>query len=346
MSSFLYSDNSFLNPGPAPRPPGARSPLSVNSNSNQSNQHPHHSTSSTLTAQTIVSPSPYGSTISLTSSNSTGIMNGGGGGGSSFPQDMRIREGWATIKEDGLKSLYWAKKYIILRESFLDFLKAETSSSPTLSISLKDIVSVNRTDMKPYCFEVVRMASSQNGANSMASDAPRRTVFVSVKSEQELYDWVDDVYSRCPSMGGVSNPTNFTHQVHVGFDPVSGGFTGLPDEWSKLLNSSAITKEDYQKNPQAVIEVLEFYTEGQRGLNNQNGQRSQQSSQQKTLHAPSQSSQQKSREPNNNRGEHPLVLLSNSNRSKRRILVFRHLQPLLLSLLMFPLKQPQPRRLL
>lgn len=198
-------------------------------------------------------------------------MNGGGGGGSSFPQDRRIREGWATIKEDGLKSLYWAKKYIILRESFLDFLKAETSSSPTLSISLKDIVSVNRTDMKPYCFEVVRMASSQNGANSMASDAPRRTVFVSVKSEQELYDWVDDVYSRCPSMGGVSNPTNFTHKVHVGFDPVSGGFTGLPEEWSKLLNSSAITKEDYQKNPQAVIEVLEFYTEGQRGLNNQNG---------------------------------------------------------------------------
>jgi len=269
MSSFAYNDNSFLNPGPAPRPPGARSPLSVNSISNQSNQHPHHSTSSTLTASTIVSPSPYGSTISL-SSNSTGIMNGGGGGSSPFPQDRRIREGWATIKEDGLKSLYWAKKYIILREVSLDFLKTETSSSPTLSVSLKDIVSVNRTDMKPYCFEVVRMASSQNGVNSMASDAPRRTVFVSVKSEQELYDWVDDVYSRCPSMGGVSNPTNFTHKVHVGFDPVSGGFTGLPEEWSKLLNSSAITKEDYQKNPQAVIEVLEFYTEGQRGLN-QNG---------------------------------------------------------------------------
>ncbi|KAG0639390.1 kinase-like domain-containing protein [Tuber brumale] len=269
--SSAYSDNSFLNPGPAPRPPGTRSPLSVNSNSNQSNHHPHHSTSSTLTSSTIISPSPLGSTISLVS-NSTGIMNSGGGGGSgsSFSQDRRIREGWATIKEDGLKSLYWAKKYIILREVSLDFLKTETSSSPTLSVSLKDIVSVNRTDMKPYCFEVVRMASSQNGASSMASDAPRRTVFVSVKSEQELYDWVDDVYSRCPSMGGVSNPTNFTHKVHVGFDPVSGGFTGLPEEWSKLLNSSAITKEDYQKNPQAVIEVLEFYTEGQRGLNNQN----------------------------------------------------------------------------
>ena len=59
---------------------------------------------------------------------------------------------------------------------------------------------------------------------------------------------------------GVSNPTNFTHKVHVGFDPLSGGFTGLPDEWAKLLNASAITKEDYARNPQAVIEVLEFYS--------------------------------------------------------------------------------------
>jgi len=59
---------------------------------------------------------------------------------------------------------------------------------------------------------------------------------------------------------GVSNPTNFAHKVHVGYDPLSGGFTGLPDEWARLLNASAITKEDYARNPQAVIEVLEFYS--------------------------------------------------------------------------------------
>lgn len=187
-----------------------------------------------------------------------------------YAVDGKIREGWASIKEDGLKSLYWTKKYLILREISLDFHKNESSSAMSLSIPLKDIVSVNRTDLKPYCFEVIRTSSSQQGA-SQAPDAPRRTVFVSVKSDQDLYAWIDDVYSRCPSMGGVSNPTNFTHKVHVGFDPVSGGFTGLPEEWSKLLNSSAITKEDYQKNPQAVIEVLEFYTEGQQRLNQSNG---------------------------------------------------------------------------
>lgn len=63
---------------------------------------------------------------------------------------------------------------------------------------------------------------------------------------------------------GVSNPTNFVHQVHVGFDPVSGAFTGLPEQWTRLLTSSAITKEDYAKNPQAVLDVLEFYTDIQK----------------------------------------------------------------------------------
>lgn len=79
------------------------------------------------------------------------------------------------------------------------------------------------------------------------------------KNDSELYSWIDEIYTKCP-LTGVSSPTNFTHKVHVGFDPISGAFTGLPESWSKLLNASAITHEDYAKNPQAVIEVLEFYS--------------------------------------------------------------------------------------
>ena len=60
----------------------------------------------------------------------------------------------------------------------------------------------------------------------MSSDAPQRTSHISLQSDPELYAWMDNVYARCPSMGGVSNPTNFTHKVYDGFDPVSGGFTG------------------------------------------------------------------------------------------------------------------------
>ena len=39
---------------------------------------------------------------------------------------------------------------------------------------------------------------------------------------------------------------------------------GLPEQWSKLLTRSAITREDYAKDPQAVLDVLEFYTDHQK----------------------------------------------------------------------------------
>jgi serine/threonine-protein kinase CLA4 len=60
---------------------------------------------------------------------------------------------------------------------------------------------------------------------------------------------------------GISTPTNFSHDIHVGFDENSGNFTGLPKEWKNLLQSSKITQEEMTKNPQAVLDVLEFYSE-------------------------------------------------------------------------------------
>jgi hypothetical protein len=35
----------------------------------------------------------------------------------------------------------------------------------------------------------------------------------------------------------------------------------MPETWQKLLTKSAITREDYAKDPQAVLDVLEFYTD-------------------------------------------------------------------------------------
>eukprot|EP00128_Syssomonas_multiformis_P012193 Colp12_sorted_trinity150504_noHs@9172 len=59
----------------------------------------------------------------------------------------------------------------------------------------------------------------------------------------------------------ISSPTCFVHEVHVGFDPVTGEFTGLPREWKVLLEQSGISKNEQVKNPQAVIDVLDFFTE-------------------------------------------------------------------------------------
>lgn len=128
-------------------------------------------------------------------------------------------------------------------------------------VHLSDISLIERVDLKPYCL-LLETAQVPNSSNA-APNPPGRRFHLSLKSDKELYEWQDDIYSRSPLMG-VSGPTNFVHKVHVGFDPVSGAFTGMPDQWSKLLTKSNITKDDYAKDPQAVLDVLEFYTDRQK----------------------------------------------------------------------------------
>lgn len=40
------------------------------------------------------------------------------------------------------------------------------------------------------------------------------------------------------------------HVTHVGFNPQTGEFTGMPREWHILLQQSGITKKEQQQNPQ------------------------------------------------------------------------------------------------
>ena len=112
-------------------------------------------------------------------------------------------------------------------------------------IYLTDVTLIDRVERKPYCLVV---------------ETKDRRMWLSLKSDEEVFGWKDDIYVRSPLMG-FSNPVNFRHKIHVGFDPTTRNFTGLPDSWARLLNSSAITREDYKRNPQAIIEALGFYTE-------------------------------------------------------------------------------------
>jgi len=172
-----------------------------------------------------------------------------------------IKEGMAKTKEDGLMK-FWSDKWLVLRDAQLDFHKAQNSQKINFQISLKDVTNVSRSENYPFSFEISRVANpgvtSPGGARA---DVAVKTVICRVETDDEVYDWIDSIYARVPGMGGVSRPTDFNHTVHVGFDQSSGAFTGLPVEWARLLNASAITKEDYSRNPAAVIEVLNFYTE-------------------------------------------------------------------------------------
>ncbi|MBN3313903.1 PAK1 kinase, partial [Atractosteus spatula] len=57
----------------------------------------------------------------------------------------------------------------------------------------------------------------------------------------------------------ISLPSDFEHTIHVGFDAVTGEFTGMPEQWARLLQTSNITKLEQKKHPDVVLEVLKFY---------------------------------------------------------------------------------------
>ncbi|GAW11144.1 hypothetical protein ANO14919_004860 [Xylariales sp. No.14919] len=245
-----YSNNQFMNPGPAPRPPTDRPRLNLTPNTNM----PGSMANMVGSPITRTATSTYtGSTISLPLARERSNQTDGMGG------VAVIKEGWAQVKESRNFIQPWKQKYLILRKEHLDFHKTE-GGKVSYTLYLKDVVNVGRVEAAGTIFEIKRHT---NGSSNSPGDDDNsiRTLHIRVKSDDDLYDWIDLLYGRCPTMGGVSNPTNFSHAVHVGFDPQTGQFVGLPPEWSKLLNSSAITKEDYERNPQAVFEVLDFYSD-------------------------------------------------------------------------------------
>ncbi|KAJ6581520.1 kinase-like domain-containing protein [Mycena capillaripes] len=61
----------------------------------------------------------------------------------------------------------------------------------------------------------------------------------------------------------ISTPYDPVHLTHVGFNSSTGEFTGLPKEWQQLLQESGISRLEQEKNPQAVMEIVKFYQEGQ-----------------------------------------------------------------------------------
>jgi hypothetical protein len=136
-----------------------------------------------------------------------------------------VRSGLVSMKEDSFANWLFQRKWLVLREQTLSIHKNEVrlltylnvlplltvlQTAPQQSvIMLNGISNIERIDMKPYC---------------LLLETTDRRFYLSLKNDEELYGWLDDVYSRSPLMG-VSNPTNFVHKVHVGFDPVSGAFT-------------------------------------------------------------------------------------------------------------------------
>ena len=207
-----------MNPGPAPRPPEGKPRLNLMPSTagipgNMSQQSLHSSSARSVSIYT----SGESSTPSLSrSSTNTSEKEGLGKGGVAV-----LKEGNARIKE----GLLWKNRRLVLRSFQLEFLKG-ADGKLSMVIQLKDVTGVARSENARLAFELTRIADPSaniaQGPISARREVPQKTTLIQLENDDEIYDWIDAIYNRCPGMGGVSNPTNFHHRIHVDFDPVNG----------------------------------------------------------------------------------------------------------------------------
>ncbi|RMZ82179.1 hypothetical protein DV738_g1712, partial [Chaetothyriales sp. CBS 135597] len=57
----------------------------------------------------------------------------------------------------------------------------------------------------------------------------------------------------------ISAPENPLHMIHVGYDNDTGQFTGLPQEWQRILTDNGIPKREQEQNPEMMMNIMETY---------------------------------------------------------------------------------------
>ena len=239
-----------MNPGPAPRPPTDRPRLNLTPSVANLPGNMSSTTLNSPAARSMSGTSSFTSYSSSMSRSATLDTN------ASFNV---VKQGWCKLKD--IKFPYTFKnKYALLRPPSLDFCKTEHGETSS-SFQLAQITGVARIEKFANSLELLFVANPDFNSRFPLRDQPSKPYYVQFKDDQELYDWLDTIYNHCPAISGVSNPTNFSHRVHVGFDPTNGNFIGLPHEWEKLLTASALTAADVKEHPETVLEVLDFYSD-------------------------------------------------------------------------------------
>ncbi|KAL0078863.1 kinase-like domain-containing protein [Phycomyces blakesleeanus] len=128
------------------------------------------------------------------------------------------------------------------------------SNQPVRPSSVTLVMQSDSADSQP------RSSSRRSSTHDTILGKPRdRTTFKGVMTK--MVDGLNDLLSShtANKTMAIGTPYNTKHVTHVGYDASSGEFTGLPIEWQTLLQQSGITRMEQEKNPQAVIDAIEFY---------------------------------------------------------------------------------------
>jgi p21-activated kinase 1 len=170
------------------------------------------------------------------------------------PSRESIRELNALIADSTLYAAQ-AARYTSLLNS--PPMAAPTRPSRANTANLNDIFP---PDVIPSASQLA--ARRQSIPEQHFSPHPRsRSATTSTKPKKGVLGFMSEVFntSKRPE---ISTPYDPVHLTHVGFNSSTGEFTGLPKEWQQLLQESGISRQEQEKNPQAVMEIVKFYQEG------------------------------------------------------------------------------------
>ncbi|QLG72652.1 hypothetical protein HG535_0D03600 [Zygotorulaspora mrakii] len=131
-------------------------------------------------------------------------------------------------------------------------------SSPFKAFTSKSAVRSPRNISPPSSSPVIQ-PQSRNESSKRKSSGSSRMKGVFSSFVQNIKRNSQGEKNKTPNGVKISTPYNAKHLHHVGIDIKTGEYTGLPEEWERLLTSSGITKKEQQQNMQAVVDIVKFY---------------------------------------------------------------------------------------
>ncbi|KIM47339.1 hypothetical protein M413DRAFT_63636 [Hebeloma cylindrosporum] len=154
-----------------------------------------------------------------------------------------VLEGRFMIKESGVFTGWlWKDRWLSLTAQGLVIHRQAFKSSPaSKKIPLPALTRVD-PDVKRHNCLIVEFTTGPSPSS------PTDNLSIVFPGNSELYTWRDELYLRSALSSPIGLPTNFVHLVHVGFDPVTGAFTGLPTDWQGMVNPAASDKKSRRQS--------------------------------------------------------------------------------------------------
>ncbi|KAK9718733.1 Protein kinase [Basidiobolus ranarum] len=162
-----------------------------------------------------------------------------------FPENAMameaIKRGYLSVRGTGMTSWLWSKRLVMLKNTCVTIHKQQNEDKALETLFFEEIRDLERCSSRTYCVKVA---------------TELRTLFISFKSDDEMWSWMDAIYKRSP-MKGVSNPTNFNHTAHISFDDSTGMITTLDSN----ITAPQLSKNTLLENPEILQDLLEMYQE-------------------------------------------------------------------------------------